>query len=416
MKQYKGITVFLSGAAAAVLTVGCLTTALAASGKVTYNFANVALNGETKITARQDITAANGQRVPGTILFTDAAGGKTNYLPIRAVSELLGVEIGYDSATKTVLLGGQPEQEAPEQEPHEPGSEAVAVSGRQWLRELKGGGIYYCWSKPDEVLQYTDLPSFRPTWLPEGFALSGVGTSPIGTPNSSAGWNYENGEGGLVSLTCYRPTDKPCGFGSGVEVDTAALLREAAVRGRSADFYQIQNVANLVWEDDAGNLFWLQGGLDQATLEKIADSVKADGNEALPIYQMEWMPDGFQRSASTVTPQMVTESWSRDTQADGQPRIRTRFRWYYSQEPQAAPVGTAETVTVKGIQARFWAADPEAEPSAVTSGDKVISISSTEKQMNTLLWTDAQSGITFRLLAPLDKDVMIRMAESVAKA
>ena len=38
-------------------------------------------------------------------IFIDAAGGKTNYLPIRAVSELLGVEIGYDSATKTVLLG-----------------------------------------------------------------------------------------------------------------------------------------------------------------------------------------------------------------------------------------------------------------------------------------------------------------------
>ena len=33
--------------------------------------------------------------------------------------------------------------------------------------------------------------------------------------------------------------------------------------------------------------------------------------------------------------------------------------------------------------------------------------------MNTLLWTDPQTGITFRLLAPLDKDVMIRMAENI---
>lgn len=93
---------------AVLLVAGCLNTALAASGKVSYNFANVALDGETKITAGADITAANGQKVPGTILFTDAAGGKTNYLPIRAISELLGVEIGYDSATKTVLLGNQP--------------------------------------------------------------------------------------------------------------------------------------------------------------------------------------------------------------------------------------------------------------------------------------------------------------------
>lgn len=104
----KRITSFSTGFFTAVLLMTLCTSALAAGGKVSYNFANVALNGETKITAGQDITAANGQMVPGTILFTDAAGGKTNYLPIRAVSELLGVEVGYDSATRTVLLGNQP--------------------------------------------------------------------------------------------------------------------------------------------------------------------------------------------------------------------------------------------------------------------------------------------------------------------
>ena len=104
----KHIPSFTAGFVTASLLLALCTSALAASGKVSYNFASVSLNGETKITAGQDITAANGQKVPGTILFTDAAGGKTNYLPIRAVSELLGVEIGYDSATRTVLLGGQP--------------------------------------------------------------------------------------------------------------------------------------------------------------------------------------------------------------------------------------------------------------------------------------------------------------------
>ncbi len=108
MKNIKNFSSFLGGVLTVLLVAGCLNTALAASGKVSYNFSNVALGGETKITAGQDITAANGQKVPGTILFTDAAGGKTNYLPIRAVSDLLGVEIGYDSATKTVLLGKQP--------------------------------------------------------------------------------------------------------------------------------------------------------------------------------------------------------------------------------------------------------------------------------------------------------------------
>lgn len=108
MKRSKHISTFFGGFATALALAACLTTALAASGKVSYNFANVALDGQQKITAGQDIAAANGQKVPGSILYTDEAGGKTNYLPIRTISELLGVEIGYDSATKTVLLGKQP--------------------------------------------------------------------------------------------------------------------------------------------------------------------------------------------------------------------------------------------------------------------------------------------------------------------
>ncbi len=112
----KRIASFAGGFFAALALSLCLTTALAASGKVSYNFANVSMDGTQKITAGQDITAANGQKIPGSILYTDAAGGKTNYLPIRTISELLGTEIGYDSASKTVLLGKQPAAEpAPEE-------------------------------------------------------------------------------------------------------------------------------------------------------------------------------------------------------------------------------------------------------------------------------------------------------------
>ena len=110
------IASFTGGFFAALALSLCLTTALAAAGKVSYNFANVSMDGTQKITAGQDITAANGQKIPGSILYTDAAGGKTNYLPIRTISELLGTEIGYDSASKTVLLGKQPAAEpAPEE-------------------------------------------------------------------------------------------------------------------------------------------------------------------------------------------------------------------------------------------------------------------------------------------------------------
>lgn len=109
----KRVASFTGGFFAALALSACLTTALAAAGKVSFNFVNVSVNGTREVTAGQDITAANGQKVPGSILYTDEAGGKTNYLPIRTVSELLGVEIGYDSATRTILLGQQPAAPAP---------------------------------------------------------------------------------------------------------------------------------------------------------------------------------------------------------------------------------------------------------------------------------------------------------------
>lgn len=113
----KRIASFAGGFFAALALSLCLTTALAAAGQVSYNFANVSMDGTQKITAGQDITAANGQKIPGSILYTDEAGGKTNYLPIRTISELLGVGIGYDSASKTVLLGKQPTKPATEAQP-----------------------------------------------------------------------------------------------------------------------------------------------------------------------------------------------------------------------------------------------------------------------------------------------------------
>ena len=113
----KRIASFAGGFFAALALSLCLTTALAAAGQVSYNFANVSMDGTQKIAAGQDITAANGQKIPGSILYTDEAGGKTNYLPIRTISELLGVEIGYDSASKTVLLGKQPTKPATEAQP-----------------------------------------------------------------------------------------------------------------------------------------------------------------------------------------------------------------------------------------------------------------------------------------------------------
>lgn len=416
----KRITSFSTGFFTAVLLMTLCTSALAAGGKVSYNFANVALNGETKITAGQDITAANGQMVPGTILFTDAAGGKTNYLPIRAVSELLGVEIGYDSATKTVLLGGQPAAE-----PAEPASTAETVSGRQWQRELDptNGGIYYTWSRPKETRDYDALPALRPTWLPEGYLLLGTGAAREGVHNDSITWSFVKDEtsGSMITFTCYRPTNRSRGSNFGVGLDTAALRRDAAVQGRPADFYRVydDDTCNiLVWEDAAGNLFWLQGTQDQATYEKIAASVKDVKDKPLPALRFGWMPEGFTQDTfgSMAIPAIVEESWSKVTQAEGQPKNTTMFYWFYSREALFGPKSTQpETVKVNGVQAQYWPGDPDAPGNTASVGEKVISVTTSAEQIGTLVWSDPETKINFRFEAPFDRDTMIRMAESVTR-
>ena len=155
------VSSFFAGFAAAVLLLALCTTALAASGKVSYNFANVAFNGETKITAGQDITAANGQKVPGTILFTDAAGGKTNYLPIRTISELLGVEIGYDSATKTVLLGKQPTKPATEAQPARDENVIDLSIPKEVPKNPRRGDVDLIKSRGGTILPDDDVNSYR---------------------------------------------------------------------------------------------------------------------------------------------------------------------------------------------------------------------------------------------------------------
>lgn len=63
----KNVSAYLSGVFATVLVLTMVTTALAASGKVSFNFVNVSLRGEQKIAAGADITVANGQKVPSSL-------------------------------------------------------------------------------------------------------------------------------------------------------------------------------------------------------------------------------------------------------------------------------------------------------------------------------------------------------------
>ncbi len=161
----KRIASFAGGFFAVLALSLCLTTALAASGKVSYNFANVALDGGTVIAAGADITAANGQQIPGSILYTDEAGGKTNYLPLRKISELLKVEVSYDSAAKTVYLGKQPDKAAQTAEPAaEPAAGENVIDLRipkEVPKNPRRGDVELIKSRGGTILPDGDVNSYR---------------------------------------------------------------------------------------------------------------------------------------------------------------------------------------------------------------------------------------------------------------
>ena len=105
MKKYGS---FAAGVVSMLLAVSLVGAASAASGQVAYNRAGISLFGQDKVLAGESYTAPNGQQVPAVITYIDEAEGMTNYLSVRQVSELLGIEVGWDGPKNRVNIGSDP--------------------------------------------------------------------------------------------------------------------------------------------------------------------------------------------------------------------------------------------------------------------------------------------------------------------
>ena len=304
---------------------------------------------------------ANGQQVPSSILYTDAIGGKTNYLPIRAISELLGVEIDYDSSTRTVLLGGQ----------------AAAVS-------------------PSESVSLDTT-------------VSG---------HRQAQWVYQKGSERL-SLTCSYPCSNS--FSKTFPSEEAAQTRQTVeINGCTADFYPDENGGLLAWEGNDGMFFWISGsGVDQTTLLDFARSVRLK-TETAKAYSLESVPSGYTLSERSASGGTVYEVWNKSGQS-------LTLTWLCTDNSVAEPSGEYAVVTVNGADARFWAASETpgsshltvngvpVEGNQVQQSDVTITIGTVagvqSGNVSTLVWTDPDSGLSFRLQGALAQKTLIRMAE-----
>lgn len=95
---------FFAGLLTATLPFAVITTALAASGSITYNGINLTVDGKTILSKGEYLELASGEKVPSSILYVDQAGGGTTYLPMRYLAELLGMSVTWDQATGTADL------------------------------------------------------------------------------------------------------------------------------------------------------------------------------------------------------------------------------------------------------------------------------------------------------------------------
>lgn len=392
---------FLAGTATALALTALATSALAASGQVQFNFAGVALDGEMKITAGSDITAPNGQQVPGSILYVDEAGGKTNYLPIRTISELLGVEVGYDSASRTVLLG---EQTVP----------SAASAGSYWHKETDEDGITY--ASEDTGTDYTGAPGYALTNLPEGWGLESI--------RSHGGTNYWNGSS-MISFSCAYPDGGGFGWSPG---SGEIPCRTVTVNGHDAELYTYSSEYGdsclLVWEDEAGVLFWFTGSdVDPDTLVEIASSV-ALVSQSVADYEADWLPAGYRYFETNVSAGTAETTWIGES-GDG----NITLTW--STNPLLLPEGDGEIVDLGNVTARFWEAREPHEPSEgtitvggepvegnqVDMGNVTVSVGTISgpraADVATLAWTDADTGLNFRLHGTVDQETLLRVAGSL---
>lgn len=97
---------FFAGIFCSCAISGLIIPAFAAvTGSMTPNLVNVIADGKTISKEGENYTLQNGTSAPGSITYEDENGGWTVYLPVRKLSETLGVEIGWNESQNAVVVG-----------------------------------------------------------------------------------------------------------------------------------------------------------------------------------------------------------------------------------------------------------------------------------------------------------------------
>lgn len=104
-KHLKSIPAFAAGMLAMAIIVTLAEPAFAAGNEIAYNQVGIRVMREQQVKAGETYTAPNGQEVPSVITYTDSTGGKTNYLSVRQLAELIDADVSWNGESNSVDIG-----------------------------------------------------------------------------------------------------------------------------------------------------------------------------------------------------------------------------------------------------------------------------------------------------------------------
>lgn len=166
---------------------------------------------------------------------------------------------------------------------------------------------------------------------------------------------------------------------------------------RVAMFFLALLVGASVWlAVDEGARAAFQRWWREITKTEAVYQFSGNAEGVLPRYEMTWMPEGF----SIVEEDTIDEDEIRFTYyLSENDDLSFQYSWMFDgtttfiSNPNGVP--DTEECKISGMQAWFYPA-----------GEDSI--------MNSLIWTDEERSIVFSIDSSLDKDTMLRIAESVA--
>ena len=84
------------------LLVSITGTALAASNAISFNTANLSINGKRIVDKGDVLESSAGAELPSIIRYTDSNGSATHYVSVRFLAEALGMDVSWRGSNSTI--------------------------------------------------------------------------------------------------------------------------------------------------------------------------------------------------------------------------------------------------------------------------------------------------------------------------